>query len=158
MEIRIDIQVERWPIGRLILRITNPRTHTPEQVAKIAASVAEFGFNRPILSTRKLASSPATADCSLPGSSSCMNSRFIVIDHLRATSNQPLTEDLREKCRLVVGALHVVCAARSNRRDRGDLKSISPPTPSNVPPCSVCGREIGTFHFDRVIGVTCYEN
>ena len=29
MEIRINIQVERWPIGRLIPRITNPRTHTP---------------------------------------------------------------------------------------------------------------------------------
>ena len=49
MEIRIDIQVERWPIGRLIPRITNPRTHTPEQVAKIAAAIREWGWTNPIL-------------------------------------------------------------------------------------------------------------
>jgi DNA modification methylase len=49
MEIRIDIQVERWPIGRLIPRVTNPRTHTPEQVAKIAGSIREWGWTNPIL-------------------------------------------------------------------------------------------------------------
>ncbi len=49
MEIRINIQVERWDIGRLIPRITNPRTHTPEQVAQVAASMREFGWTNPIL-------------------------------------------------------------------------------------------------------------
>src|SRR5579863_1619893 len=49
MEIRINIQVERWPIGRLIPRITNPRTHSPEQIALIAASMREFGWTNPIL-------------------------------------------------------------------------------------------------------------
>src|ERR1700674_953103 len=49
MEIRINIQVERWPISRLIPRITNPRTHTPEQVAQVAASMKEFGWTNPIL-------------------------------------------------------------------------------------------------------------
>src|ERR1700730_6001234 len=49
MEIRINIQVERWPISRLIPRITNPRTHTPEQVAQIAASIREWGWTNPIL-------------------------------------------------------------------------------------------------------------
>ena len=131
MEIRIDIQVERWPIGRLIPRITNPRTHTPEQVAKIAASVAEFGFNRPILSTRKLASSPATADCSLPGSSSCMKSRQSFLNtsaRRRATSLLPKTW---ERCRMPASgwALHAVCAAQSNRRDRGYPKIHRPPHP-----------------------------
>lgn len=49
MKIRIDIQVERWPISRLIPRVTNPRTHTPEQIAQVAASMREFGWTNPIL-------------------------------------------------------------------------------------------------------------
>ncbi len=49
MEIRINIQVERWSISRLIPRVTNPRTHTPEQVAQVAASMKEFGWTNPIL-------------------------------------------------------------------------------------------------------------
>jgi DNA modification methylase len=49
MKIRIDIQVEQWAIGRLIPRITNPRTHTPEQVALVKTSMKEFGWTNPIL-------------------------------------------------------------------------------------------------------------
>ena len=49
MEIRINIQVEQWPISRLIPRITNPRTHSPAQVAQIAASMQEWGWTNPIL-------------------------------------------------------------------------------------------------------------
>ena len=46
---RIDIQIERWPIDKLIPYARNPRTHSDAQVAQIAASIAEFGFNNPIL-------------------------------------------------------------------------------------------------------------
>jgi DNA modification methylase len=49
MNIRIDIQVERCSIDRLIPRITNPRTHTDEQVSQIAASMREFQWTSPIL-------------------------------------------------------------------------------------------------------------
>jgi hypothetical protein len=45
----LDIQIERWPVDRLIPSDVNPRTHTPEQVAQIAASIREFGFVNPIL-------------------------------------------------------------------------------------------------------------
>lgn len=45
----IDIQIERWPIERLIPRVNNPRTHSREQVAQIAASIQEFGFTNPCL-------------------------------------------------------------------------------------------------------------
>ena len=45
----LDIQVERWPVDRLICSDANPRTHSPEQVAQIAASIREFGFVNPIL-------------------------------------------------------------------------------------------------------------
>src|SRR5271169_6966011 len=45
----IDIQVELWPIDRLIPKVNNPRTHSREQVANIAESIREFGWTNPIL-------------------------------------------------------------------------------------------------------------
>ncbi|MCC6389111.1 MAG: ParB N-terminal domain-containing protein [Bryobacterales bacterium] len=41
--------LELWPIDRLVPYARNARTHSPAQVAQIAASIAEFGFNSPIL-------------------------------------------------------------------------------------------------------------
>src|ERR1019366_8558679 len=45
----LEIQIERWPVDRLIPSGVNPRTHSPQQVAQIAASIREFGFVNPIL-------------------------------------------------------------------------------------------------------------
>jgi len=42
-------RIELWPIDQLIPFARNPRTHSEAQVAQIAASIAEFGFNNPIL-------------------------------------------------------------------------------------------------------------
>ena len=44
-----DLHIERWPLERLIPYARNPRTHSEEQVAQIAASIAEFGFVNPVL-------------------------------------------------------------------------------------------------------------
>jgi hypothetical protein len=41
--------IELWPVDRLIPYERNARTHSPEQVAQIAASIQEFGFTNPIL-------------------------------------------------------------------------------------------------------------
>jgi DNA modification methylase len=41
--------IEMWPIEKLIPFARNPRTHSDAQVAQIAASIAAFGFNNPIL-------------------------------------------------------------------------------------------------------------
>jgi DNA modification methylase len=41
--------IELWPIEKLITFARNPRTHSDTQVAQIAASIAAFGFNNPIL-------------------------------------------------------------------------------------------------------------
>jgi ParB-like chromosome segregation protein Spo0J len=41
--------IELWLVERLIPYARNPRTHSDAQVAQIAASIAEFGFNNPIL-------------------------------------------------------------------------------------------------------------
>jgi ParB-like chromosome segregation protein Spo0J len=42
-------RIELWPVERLKPYDRNARTHSPEQVTKIAASLAEFGFTNPIL-------------------------------------------------------------------------------------------------------------
>ncbi|HXF45193.1 MAG TPA: site-specific DNA-methyltransferase [Burkholderiaceae bacterium] len=41
--------VERWPLDRLIPHARNARTHSEEQIAQIAGSIAEFGFVNPVL-------------------------------------------------------------------------------------------------------------
>jgi hypothetical protein len=43
------LSVEMRPIGRLIPYARNARTHPAEQIAQIAASIAEFGFVNPVL-------------------------------------------------------------------------------------------------------------
>ena len=42
-------RIELWPIDKLIPFARNPRTHSEAQVTQIASSIAEFGFNNPIL-------------------------------------------------------------------------------------------------------------
>lgn len=46
---RLARSIELWPLERLKPYDRNARTHSQEQVAKIAASITEFGFNSPIL-------------------------------------------------------------------------------------------------------------
>ena len=49
MNTQFAAQVERWPLERLIPHARNARTHSEEQVAQIAGSIAEFGFVNPVL-------------------------------------------------------------------------------------------------------------
>ena len=42
-------RLEMWPVDRLVPYERNARTHSPEQVAQIVASIREFGFTAPIL-------------------------------------------------------------------------------------------------------------
>ena len=42
-------QIEKIGIEKLIPYAKNSRTHSDEQVAQIAASIKEFGFNNPVL-------------------------------------------------------------------------------------------------------------
>jgi DNA modification methylase len=43
------LNIEYRPVGSLVPFVNNARTHSDEQVAQIAASIREFGFNNPIL-------------------------------------------------------------------------------------------------------------
>jgi ParB-like chromosome segregation protein Spo0J len=42
-------RIEVWPIDKLVPYVRNARTHSPEQVAQLAASITEFGFVNPVL-------------------------------------------------------------------------------------------------------------
>jgi ParB-like chromosome segregation protein Spo0J len=42
-------EIEMWPLARLKPYAKNAKTHGAEQVAKIAASMAEFGWTTPVL-------------------------------------------------------------------------------------------------------------
>lgn len=42
-------RIELWPVERLVPYERNARTHGPEQIAQLAASISEFGFLNPIL-------------------------------------------------------------------------------------------------------------
>jgi DNA modification methylase len=44
-----NLQVVMWPVEKLIPYARNARTHSADQVAQIAASIAEFGWTNPIL-------------------------------------------------------------------------------------------------------------
>jgi len=43
------LKIKQTPIDELIPYASNSRTHSDEQVAQIAASIKEFGFNNPVL-------------------------------------------------------------------------------------------------------------
>ena len=72
---RMAKHIEMWLVDKLIPWARNPRTHSDAQVAQIAASIAEFGFNNPILVDTTAESSPATAVCSPRGSWGSTRSR-----------------------------------------------------------------------------------
>ena len=43
------LQIDMLPVDRLVPYIRNARTHSEDQIAQIAASIAEFGFTNLIL-------------------------------------------------------------------------------------------------------------
>ncbi len=46
---RPELQMEMMPVASLAVYAANARMHPTEQVAQLAASIAEFGFNVPVL-------------------------------------------------------------------------------------------------------------
>jgi DNA modification methylase len=45
----LDLQIEQWPIDRLVPSPRNARTHSEAQIAEIAGSIRTFGFTNPVL-------------------------------------------------------------------------------------------------------------
>ena len=46
-------EMERVPVAKLIPYINNARTHSPEQIKKLRASLREFGFVNPVIIDRE---------------------------------------------------------------------------------------------------------
>jgi hypothetical protein len=46
-------KLQFWPLARLKPYDKNPRTHSPEQIDKLAGLILEFGFTRPVLVDEK---------------------------------------------------------------------------------------------------------
>lgn len=42
-------KVERWPLAKLVPYARNARTHSPAQIAQLAASIRQWGWTNPIL-------------------------------------------------------------------------------------------------------------
>lgn len=83
-------KIEQWPTAKLLPYARNARTHSDDQVAQIAASIAEFGFTNPILAGSdgiivaghgRLAAAQKLGLEQVP---------VVVLDHLSATQRRAL--------------------------------------------------------------------
>lgn len=83
-------KIEQWPIAKLLPYARNSRTHSPEQIALVAASIVEYGFVNPCLigadgilvaGHARLAASQKLGLKSVP---------VVVLDHLTPTQRRAL--------------------------------------------------------------------
>jgi len=47
--VKTDLQIEQWPVDRLVPYARNSRTHSERQIQQVVDSIREFGFVNPIL-------------------------------------------------------------------------------------------------------------
>ncbi len=85
-----DLQVARWPVERLIPYARNSRTHSDEQVAQIAASIAEFGWTSPILTGSDGIIIAGHARLQAARKLGMTEVPVIVLDHLNETQRRAL--------------------------------------------------------------------
>jgi len=88
--LRIDIQVEKWPVERLLPYSRNARTHSDEQIAQVAASIAEFGFVNPILVGADRIIVAGHARLAAARKLGLAEVPVIVLDHLNETQRRAL--------------------------------------------------------------------
>src|SRR6202166_4898579 len=74
--------IELWLIDKLIPWARNPRTHSDAQIAQIAASIQEFGFNNPILVDTKAGIIAGHGRLLAARKLGLMEVPVIVLDHL----------------------------------------------------------------------------
>jgi len=85
-----DLVVERRQVDRLIPYIRNARTHAEEQVAQVAASIAEFGFVNPILVGADGVIIAGHARLAAARKLGMIEVPVIVLDHLSETQRRAL--------------------------------------------------------------------
>ena len=85
-----ELQVVTWPVERLIPYARNARTHSDEQVAQIAASIAEFGWTNPILAGSDGVIVAGHARLQAARKLGMTEVPVIVLDHLTETQRRAL--------------------------------------------------------------------
>ena len=85
-----NLQVVTWPVDRLIPYVRNARTHSDEQVAQIAASIAEFGWTNPIIAGSDGIIIAGHARLQAARKLGMSEVPVIVLDHLTATQRRAL--------------------------------------------------------------------
>jgi DNA modification methylase len=85
-----NLLVQFWPIDKLIPYARNARTHTDEQVAQVAASIAEFGWTNPILVGKDGIIIAGHARLAAARKLQMTEVPVIVLDHLTETQRRAL--------------------------------------------------------------------
>ncbi len=85
-----NLQVVTWPVEKLIPFARNARTHSADQVAQIAASIAEFGWTNPILAGADGIVIAGHARLSAARKLGMVEVPVIVLDHLSETQRRAL--------------------------------------------------------------------
>ena len=81
-------RIELWPVDRLRTYERNARTHSPEQVEQIAASIQEFGFTNPLLVDGDAVILAGHGRLAAAQSLGLTEVPVIVLDHLTATQRR----------------------------------------------------------------------
>ncbi len=87
---KTDLQVEQWPVERLIPYARNARTHSDEQIAQVAASIIEFGWTNPILISGDGVIIAGHARLAAAMKLNLTEVPVIVLDHLTQTQRRAL--------------------------------------------------------------------
>ncbi|WP_338618361.1 site-specific DNA-methyltransferase [Pigmentiphaga sp. CHJ604] len=83
-------RIEHWPTERLLPYARNARQHSAEQVAQIAASIAEFGFVNPCLVGADGVLVAGHGRLAAAGKLGLATVPVVVLDHLTATQRRAL--------------------------------------------------------------------
>ena len=83
-------KIEQWPTAKLLPYARNARTHSEEQVAQIAASIAEFGFTNPILAGSDSIIVAGHGRLAAAQKLGLKNVPVVVLDHLTPTQRRAL--------------------------------------------------------------------
>jgi DNA modification methylase len=114
-------KIEQWPTAKLLPYARNARTHSDDQVAQIAASIAEFGFTNPILAGSdgiivaghgRLAAAQKLGLEIVP---------VVVLDHLSPTQRRAWSSRTTASPRTQAGTTRCCASNRSLQDDDFDL-------------------------------------
>jgi hypothetical protein len=113
-------KIEQWPTAKLLPYARNARTHSDDQVAQIAASIAEFGFTNPILAGSDGIIVAGHGRLPPRRSSGWRSCPVVVLDHLSRPSAAPWSSRTTASPRTQAGTTR--CCASNWKPLQGRLR------------------------------------